>query len=124
MFICVDFDGTMVNHVYPLVGDPVPHAVEWCKRFVDIGCGIILWTMRSDSHLLDAENFMYDNGIKLFGVNHNPTQGRWTTSPKAYGNCYIDDAAIGCPLIQVPGWQRPCVDWQKVGPMVLEMMIL
>lgn len=119
MFICVDFDGTMVNHVYPLVGDPAPHAVEWCKRFICEGCKIILWTMRSDDELMDAVKYMTSNGIVLYGINENPSQKVWTNSNKAYGHIYIDDAAIGCPLMVVDGWVRPCVDWEMVGPMVL-----
>lgn len=119
MIICIDFDGTMVNHVYPAVGDPVPGAVEWCKRFTEIGLQIILWTMRDAIQLQDAVDFMEFHEIPLYGVNNNPHQHIWTTSPKAYGHIYIDDAAIGCPLVQVEGWDRPCVDWDKVGNMVL-----
>lgn len=122
MFICVDFDGTMVNHVFPEAGQPVPGAVEWCKRFVDMGCHIILWTMRDGKHLQDACDYMNDNGISLFGINQNPTQYTWTTSPKAYGHIYIDDAAIGCPLIYIEGWDRPCVNWDIVGSIVIGML--
>jgi hypothetical protein len=122
VYICVDFDGTMVNHVYPLEGEEVPGAVEWCKKFIENGAYIILWTMRDGGALERARIWMESRGIELYGVNTNPSQRVWTTSPKAYGHMYIDDAAIGCPLCRIEGWERPCVDWDEVGPMVLERL--
>ena len=61
---------------------------------------------------------MCHNDIELFGVNNNPTQKDWTDSPKAYGHIYIDDAAIGCPLVEVENCNKLCVDWGVVGPEV------
>ncbi|MBL4903373.1 MAG: hypothetical protein JKY62_12090, partial [Desulfocapsa sp.] len=55
MYICIDFDGTVVDHRYPYVGDPVPLAVDWLQRFVELGAKLILFTMRSD----DAEGKEY-----------------------------------------------------------------
>jgi len=122
MIICVDFDGTMVNHTYPDTGEAVPGAVEWCKKLVKEGCHLILWTMRSGKTLQDAVDFFVNNDIDLLSVGINPMQHRWTTSRKCYANLYIDDAALGCPLIQVEGWDRPCVDWETVGPMVMQII--
>ncbi len=68
--------------------------------------------------LTDAVNYLQSEGVELFGVNKNPTQESWTSSPKAYGEIYIDDAAFGCPLIKPKGFARPCVDWKTVGPQV------
>lgn len=128
VYICVDFDGTVVDHRYPDIGDPVPGALPWLKRLQDHGAKIILFTMRSNRgegmHFLqNAVQYLENNGIRLFGVNRNPDQDCWTSSPKAYGEIYVDDAAFGCPLINVKGFARPCVDWNKVGP-ELEQMLL
>jgi hypothetical protein len=128
MYICVDFDGTVVDHRYPDIGEPVPEAVVWLKRLQDHGAKLILFTMRSNrpdgvNLLRDAVQYLEENGIRLFGVNRNPDQDVWTTSPKAYGEVYVDDSAFGCPLIQPKGFARPCVDWRKVGPQ-LERMLL
>jgi len=121
MYICIDFDGTVVDHRYPYVGDPVPLAVDWLQRFVELGAKLILFTMRSDDaegkeYLRDAVQYFEKNNIELFGINHNPDQDSWTNSPKAYGKIYIDDSAFGCPLIHPPTFNRPCVDWKVVGP--------
>jgi len=127
MYICVDFDGTIVDHRFPEIGPPVPGALEWMARFQSAGARLILFTMRSDgsrsgSVLTDAVNYLQSKGIQLYGINQNPTQVHWTSSPKAYGQLYIDDSAFGCPLIQPEGFQRPCVDWAIVGPGVMKML--
>ncbi|MGB3211228.1 MAG: hypothetical protein WBB19_11030 [Desulforhopalus sp.] len=128
MYICVDFDGTVVDHRYPDIGQPVPGAVVWLQRLQEQGAKIILFTMRSNrpnglNLLRDAVEFMETNNIQLFGVNRNPDQDAWTTSPKAYGEVYVDDSALGCPLVQLKGFARPCVDWQKVGPQLEQMLL-
>ena len=128
MYICIDFDGTVVDHRYPCVGDPVPLAVHWMQRWVELGARLILFTMRSDGgegrdFLSDAVEYFTVNNIQLFGINRNPDQDSWTSSPKAYGQIYIDDAAFGCPLIHLPTFSRPCVDWKKVGPAVEEILL-
>lgn len=120
MYLCVDFDGTIVDHAYPEIGKPVPHAIKWLKRFNAQGANIILFTMRSDGKkhgkvLSEAVDYLKDNGISLFGINENKTQKSWTKSPKAFGDFYIDDSAVGCPLIHPEGFSRPCVDWERVG---------
>ena len=123
MFICVDFDGTIVDHRFPELGEPVPDAIKWLKRLHKCGARLILYTMRSDGGftgdvLTDAVRYLEEQGVSLYGVNHNPNQQDWTTSPKVYADLYIDDAAFGCPLIRPAGFARPCVDWRKVGPAV------
>lgn len=116
MYICIDFDGTMVEHHYPAIGPVLPEAFEYMKKFTDRGDKIILFTMRGGVLLSDAVDFIEDQGIKLYGVNHNPRQEEWTSSPKAWGHIYIDDAAVGCPLID------GSVDWSVVGPDVMGMI--
>lgn len=128
MYICVDFDGTVVDHRYPDIGDPVPGAIKWLKKLQRHGAKLILFTMRSDGPryedlLREAVHYLEANGIVLYGVNQNPDQDTWTASPKAYGEVYIDDSAFGCPLIQPKGFARPCVDWKKVGPQVEHMLL-
>lgn len=128
MYICVDFDGTVVDHRFPDIGAPVPGAIPWLLRLQQHGARIILYTMRSNNMetgdlLRKAVKYMEANGVRLYGVNRNPDQDDWTSSPKAYGDVYVDDSAIGCPLVQVSGFARPCVDWETVGP-YLENMFL
>jgi len=113
LVIAVDFDGTCVTHEYPKVGRDIG-AVPVLRRIVESGGKLILWTMRSGHQLDDAVQWFNQQGIPLYGVQRNPSQDSWTSSPKAYAQLYIDDAALGCPLIQGLKGERPCVDWATV----------
>ena len=115
MTIAVDFDGTCVTHEYPNVGKNIGAEIV-LKALTDEGHDLILYTMRdhpADSGVQDplqeAIDWFSQNDIPLFGVNENPTQESWTTSPKPYAHLYIDDAALGMPTIKLS--KRPFVDW-------------
>tara|TARA_R100001143_G_C3359747_1_gene134736 strand:- start:767 stop:1183 length:417 start_codon:yes stop_codon:yes gene_type:complete len=116
--IAVDFDGTIVQHKYPEIGELCPYADTYLKQFVTRGARLILYTMRSEAYLLEAEQFVKSLGIDLWAVNLNPTQHTWTTSRKVYAHLYIDDAAAGTPLTTPHTAARPHVDWVELGPMV------
>ena len=123
MYICVDFDGTIVDHRFPYIGDPVPLAIQWLKRWQELGAKLILFSMRSDGAkygnvLSEAIAWLEERGVQLFAVNENPDQEEWSISPKAYAHIYIDDSAFGCPLVHPSGFARQCVDWSQVGPEV------
>lgn len=115
--IVLDFDGTVVKHAYPAVGEDIG-AVPVLKRLVANGCNLLLNTMRShDSAGVDtlqpALDWFEARGLPLYGVNENPTQKEWTSSPKVYGNLYIDDGALGAPLkVDAKGYVY--MDWDKV----------
>lgn len=113
MIIAVDFDGTVVTHDYPNVGRDVKGAKEVLGKLLHYGHKIILYTMRSNMELHDATEWFALRGIPLWGVNTNPEQRSWTDSPKPYAHLYIDDAALGCPLINRKD-SRPYVNWRKV----------
>lgn len=143
MDICIDFDGTCVTHEFPEIGKDIG-AVTVLKELVEAGHKLILFTMRSNTlnpvtpgnhseiisvpggnYLNEAVLWFSDHDIKLYGINENPTQKEWTRSPKAYGQLYIDDAALGCPLIFPEEEEsRPHVDWVKVRDMLVEREIL
>jgi len=124
-FICIDFDGTIVTHEYPKIGKPVKGAIEVMKELHDCGHKLILLTMRGGNELIYAVEYCRKNGIEFFAVNENPTQNRWTDSKKVYGNIYIDDAAIGCPLITPDDFiSRDYIDWDKVRVMLVDYGIL
>lgn len=119
MIIAVDFDGTCVDHRFPDVGPDLPGVVQILKALVARGDKLILWTMRSDGpegyFLGDAVQWFKDRDIELWGIQRNPGQNTWTSSPKCYAQLYIDDAALGCPLHQLAWMKRPGVDWDAVA---------
>ena len=131
MIIAIDFDGTCVTHDFPRVGKDIG-AVPVLKKLTDNGHKLILFTMRSnrnDNNPIDdkniqnvtgqfldnAVNWFKQNDIPLYGIQTNPTQTEWTTSPKAYAELYIDDAALGCPIKYDPELSKKhFVDWESV----------
>ncbi|MBR0362458.1 MAG: hypothetical protein IIX38_01540 [Alistipes sp.] len=112
--IAVDFDGTCVEHNYPAIGMDVEGAVDVLRELNKHGHRIILNTMRSGQRLEAAVRWFRDRKIELWAVNRNPEQEQWTSSPKVYADIYIDDSALGCPLIFLEGVRRPVVNWSKV----------
>ena len=75
--------------------------------------------------LVSLCELMKENGIELYGANKNPTQKRWTNSPKVYAHLYIDDAALGCPLkMDLSISDRPFVDWEAVSRLLKDNGIL
>lgn len=113
MRIVVDFDGTIVEHAFPEIGKPVPGALETLRWLKDAGCWLGLFTMRSGDHLAAAVEWLEAQGFVFTAVNVDVNQ-KWTTSPKMYGTHYIDDAAVGCPLLPNEPGTRPMVDWSRV----------
>lgn len=109
----IDFDGTVVDHRYPDVGPDLRDSVRVIQRLVATGHRITLFTMRSGKELSDAVDWFRKNNISLYGVNANPDQHTWTSSPKPYAHRTIDDSALGCPMYHEAWMYRPGVDWQE-----------
>ena len=111
--IAVDFDGTVVTHAYPEIGEEIG-AEEVLRELVQNGYKLILYTLRHGKELQQAIDWFRKRKIPLWGINNNPEQKRWSHSPKVYADLYIDDSAIGCPLQFIEGWERPAGGWTKV----------
>lgn len=136
MIIGIDFDGTCVTHEFPRIGEDIG-AVPVLKELVKNGHKLILFTMRSnfatipnedglgivDDHLDAAVKWFKKNKIPLYAINTNPTQHKWTTSPKVYCNLYIDDAALGVPLVHEV-YKRSYVDWVRVRELLVRMELI
>lgn len=114
LIIAVDFDGTCVEHDYPAVGLDVEGAAETLRALNKRGHRLILYTMRSGTKLEAAQRWFKQHNIELWSVNRNPEQEEWTESPKVYAHYYIDDSALGCPIMFIDGVRRPVVNWAKV----------
>lgn len=112
--IAIDFDGTCVEHEYPSVGMDVEGAAETLRALNNKGHRLILFTMRSGEKLEKAIKWFKDRDIELWAVNENPEQKQWTESPKVFADVYIDDAALGCPIMFIDGVRRPVINWRKV----------
>ncbi len=128
MIIAIDFDGTVVKHDYPEIGEDIG-AVKVLKALQENGHQFILYTMR-DNHscgrncLKEAADWFSKNGINLIGINSNPWQKSWTDSVKVYAPLYIDDAALGIPLKQDSQFERFYVDWEQCANLLSRKNLL
>lgn len=123
MIIAVDFDGTCVTHEYPNIGKDIGATVV-LKSLSNKGYPLILWTMRCGKHLEQAVNWFAERQIPLYGINNNPSQKSWTSSPKVYANILIDDTSLGVPLTSDERSDRPFVDWDKVAEILTNSGVL
>jgi hypothetical protein len=95
MVICIDFDGTIVDHEYPSIGKLKKGAKEVINELY-VEHDIVIFTCRSNANgtkddLHNAFKLLRDNGIKFNCINENSdavTYGCW---PKLYADIYIDD---------------------------------
>lgn len=124
--ILVDFDGTCCTYEFPAIGKDIG-AAPVLRELVAAGHQLILWTMRCDhteppvtddpdihphggNYLSEAVKWFEDRNIPLYGINTNPTQEKWTSSPKAYGTLCLDDINLGARLSKI-AHLRPFIDW-------------
>lgn len=127
MIIALDFDGTVVKHRYPEIGEDIG-AVPVLQALQANGHQFILYTMR-DNHsndrncLKEAADWFAKNHINLIGINLNPWQKSWTDSIKVYAPMYIDDAALGAPLVTNAN-ERAYINWQKCIDIFVEQGLL
>jgi rhodanese-related sulfurtransferase len=104
--IAIDFDGTIVTEMYPLVGEEIAGAIESIKRIQshdNVEC--VLWTCRSGQQLDDATSWLADRGVHFRYVNCNTDEGieYWKTNPrKIAASIYIDDKSVGGFV----GWKK------------------
>ena len=74
MIIAVDFDGTIVEHRYPAIGQEKEGAIDTLKLLAREGNKLILFTVR-DGELLDqAVEYCRRRGLEFYAVNSNTPQ--------------------------------------------------
>ena len=110
--IAVDFDGTIVAHKYPVIGEEMLFAFSTLKALEKEGHRLILWTYRAGKELDEAVEYCKKNGIEFYAVNKNYPEEKFdseTMSRKIIADVYIDDRNVGGFL----GWSKI---WQELGP--------
>jgi hypothetical protein len=105
MIIAIDFDGTIVEHKYPAIGELLPHAKEVINYLYNKEHCIIIWTCRYlRKDLMAIIRFLRHNGIKYCAINNNSPCVKlgFYPWPKIYADVYIDDRNLG----GFPGWLK------------------
>jgi hypothetical protein len=92
--IAIDFDGTIAEKLEdPLaIGNMIANANEVINSFYDMGCYIIIWTVRNE--LKPVIDFLNNNKIKFHKINENATSTDFITSRKIFFDLCIDDRNI------------------------------
>lgn len=101
MVIAIDFDGTIVEHKFPVIGKELPFATDTLKMLQKEGHQLILWTYRSGKYLDEAVEFCRKRGLEFYAVNKNYPEEEYddSISRKIIADMYIDDRNImGLPL--------------------------
>lgn len=105
MIIAVDFDGTIVEHKYPAIGNELPFAVETLKMLIRDGHRLILWTVREGDLLEEALQWCYARGVYFYAANkdypeENGRESNASYSRKLKADIFIDDRNLG----GLPDW--------------------
>ena len=105
MTIAVDFDGTIVEHRYPQIGDERPFAIDTLKMLIKDHHKLILWTVREGKLLDEAVEWCRQRGVEFYAVNKDypeeKKENNQNYSRKLNSiDYFIDDRNIG----GLPDW--------------------
>lgn len=104
MTIAVDFDGTIVEHRYPEIGQEIPFATDTLKMLIKDHHRLILWSVREGKLLEDAINWCRERGVEFYAVNRDYPEEKEENnqhfSRKLKADVWIDDRNLG----GLPDW--------------------
>ena len=103
MTIAVDFDGTIVEHRYPKIGEEIPFATETLKILAQERHKLILWTVREGELLEEAIEWCRQRGVFFYSVNKDYLEEEKSHngfSRKLKADLFIDDRNLG----GLPDW--------------------
>ena len=104
MTIAVDFDGTIVTHKYPNIGEEIPFAVDTLKMLRNDGHKLILWSVREGKLLDAAVQWCRERGLEFYAVNRDYPEETTDNNPyfsrKLKVDMFIDDRNLG----GLPDW--------------------
>lgn len=128
MKIYLDFDGTVVEHDYPRIGEPNPMAIEVITKLKNAGHEIILNTYRANLNkklLLDSAKYLNElvftegDGIKMLDSKIEPERFDWENILDK-DVLFIDDIAPSIPLRPQNKVVGKMVDWVELDYQFLE----
>lgn len=103
--IAIDFDGTIVEHRYPDIGEERPFAIDTLKMLINDRHKLILWSVREGQLLDDAINWCRERGVEFYAVNRDYPEETTDNNPHFSRKLnsidyFIDDRNIG----GLPDW--------------------
>lgn len=103
MIIAVDFDGTIVEHRYPQIGNELPFATSTLRMLAAEQHKLILWTVRRGKLLEDAVEWCRKHGVEFYAVNKNFPE-EIIDDGNCYGKINADIFIDDCNLGGIPDW--------------------
>ncbi|MBO5185730.1 MAG: hypothetical protein J6B91_01580 [Prevotella sp.] len=104
MTIAVDFDGTIVEHKYPKIGEEIPFATDTLKMLIKDHHKLILWSVREGELLDEAVEWCRNRGVEFYAVNRDYPEETLSNnqhfSRKLKVDMFIDDRNVG----GLPDW--------------------
>ncbi|MDR0988793.1 MAG: hypothetical protein LBM06_04965 [Prevotellaceae bacterium] len=103
MTIAIDFDGTIVEHRYPHIGQEIPFATDTLKLLLKEGHRLILWSVREGDLLDEAVAWCRERGVEFYCANCDYPEEKSTDesfSRKLKVDLFIDDRNLG----GLPDW--------------------
>lgn len=103
MTIAIDFDGTIVEHRYPKIGNEIPFATDTLKMLIKDRHRLILWTVREGKLLDEAVEWCRERGVEFYAVNRDYPEedaAHHGFSRKVKADLFIDDRNLG----GLPDW--------------------
>ena len=103
MIIAVDFDGTIVEHRYPRIGEEIPFAIDTLKLLQQEKHRWILWSVREGTLLEEAVEWCKARGLEFYAVNKDYPEEQKSHqgfSRKLKADLFIDDRNLG----GLPDW--------------------
>ena len=104
MIIAVDFDGTIVEHKYPAIGEEIPFATDTLKMLIREHHKLILWSVREGKLLDEAVEWCRQRGVEFYAVNRDYREETINNnqhfSRKLKADVFIDDRNLG----GLPDW--------------------
>jgi len=129
--IFIDFDGTIVEHKFPDIGKPNPHAIDVIKKLHAKGHELVLNTTRADiggKVLEDALQYTKSQGYNFdtyWSTNKRRPIIPWSMSMRSKnGSIFIDDETKGIPLIKTSDEKGYMVDWIEIEKILINNGIL
>lgn len=121
MIIYLDFDGTVVEHQYPIIGRYNKGSLELVRKLQDAGHEIVLNTYRieiKDNSFEESMSYLNDSKIihpitKYTDVKIHPLDWNLDAAIEL-GELFIDDIAKGIPLIPAVYSNTKMVDWDTI----------
>ncbi len=93
--LAIDFDGTIVSHAYPNIGEPIKNAKEVMDRLMERGHKIVIWTARNGKDLEKVRNWLIKNKYHFECINKNIINAPYRPWPKIYCDLFIEDRNVG-----------------------------